>query len=633
MKKFLLSALAVTTVVAAGAKSKAPADPVLMTVDGVPVTVSEFEYLYHKNNDQQVEQQSLDEYLEMFKVYKLKVAEARHQRVDTAATFQKEFAGYRAELVAPYLRDAAVEQQLVDDAYAHMLEQVQINHMMVADRHLADSLRAVLVANPDRFLNIAQTYSTDPSLRQNGGRYGWVSAGQYPYEFEEGVYNTPVGEISEVIDTRFGHHIVQVLARRDNPGEISARHILLSFPPTGRSAESEAALKVRIDSIYNELKAGADFGDMARKVSTCPSGSKGGELGWFGAGRMVPEFENAAFALADGEISEPFTTQFGWHIVQRTGSRGVEPKEKLEKTIRQAIGRDGRLKRAIDAKAKAVADVYGAKILTEGRQRLVSALDAAGSFEKAVDLASDKTPLIQVGDSIVTIAEFMTPVPRLAPGVEPSSVLDEILNDYLNEVVLTYEDHRLESKYPELRNIVNEYRDGMMLFEVSNQNVWDVPASNPALLEEYFNAHKEKYATWEEPRFKGYVIYATSDSLIQEVDKYLAENHPAASEVGDKLKEALPRNIKIERVVLPKGKNAIVDYLGFGGEAPDLSNERRWVAYTSYLGHVIDQPEEAADCRAAVSSDYQQELEKQWVETLREKYPITVNQKVLKKVK
>ncbi len=635
MKKILLSVLAAATVIAAGAKGKAAKDSVLMTVDGVPVTLSEFEYLYNKNNDQQLDNQTLEEYLEMFKVYKLKVAEARHQRVDTTAAFQREFKGYRAELVAPYLRDTLVDRQLVDEAYAHMLESVKINHMMVDPdkKALADSLRALLVANPSDFDALAARYSTDPSFRQNGGHYGYINAGQFPYEFEEGVYNTPVGQFSEVITTRFGNHLVQVLDRRPNAGEVSASHILITFAP-GADATSDPAAKERIDSIYNALRGGADFAELARQVSTCPSAAQGGDLGKFGPGRMVPEFETVVYALADGEYSEPFTTRFGWHIAKRTGSYPIADKATLEPTIRRAIEHDERSRRAIDAKVAALKVEYGSKVIPSGLDRIRSLVASSGSFANATaELKADNTPLIVVADSTVTVADFMEPLPRLVPGVDEVTQLTEMVNGRLDEVTLTYEDHRLESKYPELRNLVNEYRDGMMLFEVSNDNVWNVPTSDPEGLENYFRANREKYSTWTEPRFKGYVIYATTDSLLQEVEKFLTEKKPAAANVGDELKAAFPRNIKIERVILPQGKNAIVDYLGFNGPRPDLNNERRWKVFTSYMGRVIDQPEEAADCRSAVSTDYQQELEARWIDQLKARYPVKVDKKVLKKVK
>lgn len=633
MKHLLLSALAAATLLPLSAK--APKDPVLMTVDGVPVTLSEFEYLYHKNHGQQIDRQSLDEYLDMFTIYKLKVAEARRQRVDTIQAFQQEFNGYRAELVAPYLRDSLTEKQLVKEAYDHMKESVEVDHLMVPleKKALIDSLRQALVNGAD-FTATAQKYSTDPSIRSNNGYYGWINAGQFPYEWEEGVYNTPVGEISDVITTRYGHHLAKVRNRRPNPGEVHARHILLTYP-NERTDEANAAVKQRIDSIYGALQAGADFADVSKRLSDCPSGAQGGDLGWFGTHRMVPEFEAVSFALADGEISKPFTTQFGWHIVERMGHRGIAPFEQMEASIRAKMAQDGRSNRAVETKIAQLKKAYPSKVLQSGLDRINQAVAAAADFDSAIEsLAHDTTPLITVADSTVTIADFMNPRPRIAPGSDPSTALSAMADERLNEVVLTYEDHRLEKKHPELRNIVNEYRDGMMLFEVSNQKVWNAAANDYAALNEYFKTHRDKYTDWSEPRFKGYVIYATSDSLIQEVNKFIAANPSIETDsIGPVLRGAFPRNIKIERVLLPKGKNNVVDYAGFGAELPDLSGERRWKYFTTYQGRVIDQPEEAADARGAVTADYQSELEKKWVEELRKRYPVKINKKILKKVK
>lgn len=183
------------------AVAKAPSDPVLMTVNGVDVPLSEFEYLYHKNNAQQAQPQSLGEYVDMFVTYKLKVADAKAAGIDTTKAFVREFNGYRHELAQPYLRDTAVENTLVAEAYSRMLRNVDVDHIMLplhdSQKALADSLRAALDAGAD-FYDIAKRYSVDPSCRYNGGHLGWIAAGTYPYEFEKVVYDTPAGSISPV---------------------------------------------------------------------------------------------------------------------------------------------------------------------------------------------------------------------------------------------------------------------------------------------------------------------------------------------------------------------------------------------------------------------------------------------------
>ncbi len=634
MKKLLYAALAASSLMVAAKGSK---DPVLMTVDGTPVTQSEFEYLYHKNANQQVDQQSLDEYLDMFTVYKLKVADARRHRVDTVSGFQQEFAGYRRELAQPYLTDSALINKMAEETYARMHEQVEINHLMVKpdDVALADSLRKIIVDGGEDFISVAERFTTDPSFVNNHGYYGFVSAAQsYPYEFIDGVYNTPVGEVSPVITTRFGRHLVQVKSRRQEPPQIHARHILVGNPLTTITDSTRQVQRQTVDSLYQLLLDGADFAEVARKNSTCPSRQQGGDLGWFGAGTMVKEFEDHAYALKDGEISKPFQTRFGWHIVQRLETREEETYEQAKPAILKAMESDGRSDLAVKSKVDALAKEYKAQVVDAGKNAVHNTLALYGGYEKAADkIAADKTKLIVCGDSTLTVADVFAVQPQFAPGETETTQVDNFIDDRFRQVVLDYETARLASKYPEFRLLSNEYYDGMMLFERSNATVWGRPAADPEGLEAYFQANREKFSTWDAPRYKGYIIYATSDSLVQEVNKYLEANQPAADAVGEELKAAFPKNIKIERVVLPQGKNALVDYLAFGGEAYTPKEGSRWVAYTTYLGHVIDQPENAADVRGAVSSDWQTQLEAQWVDELRSLYPVTVNKKVLKKVK
>ncbi|MDE7443773.1 MAG: peptidylprolyl isomerase, partial [Muribaculaceae bacterium] len=219
-KKLLLSLALVVSAISASAKTTD--DPVLMTVAGQPVTLSEFEYLYNKNNQQQASPQSLDEYVDMFTVYKLKVADARAAGVDTTAAFIKEFNGYRNDLASPYLTDSAVEQQLLKDAYAHRLENVDVDHLMLQltpqGKQMADSLRQAILNGAD-FIEIVDKYSIDPSKQYNHGHLGWITANTYPYSFEEAAYNTPVGELSPVTETRYGYHELRINARRPAKGE------------------------------------------------------------------------------------------------------------------------------------------------------------------------------------------------------------------------------------------------------------------------------------------------------------------------------------------------------------------------------------------------------------------------------
>lgn len=622
------------------AVAKAPSDPVLMTVNGVDVPLSEFEYLYHKNNAQQAQPQSLGEYVDMFVTYKLKVADAKAAGIDTTKAFVREFNGYRHELAQPYLRDTAVENTLVAEAYSRMLRNVDVDHIMLplhdSQKALADSLRAALDAGAD-FYDIAKRYSVDPSCRYNGGHLGWIAAGTYPYEFEKVVYDTPAGSISPVFSTPYGYHIIRVNALRDNPGEVLVSHILKQFPKP-RTAETDALVKHRIDSVYAVLLApGTNFAAVAKTESEDPgSALNGGQLPWFGSGKMVREFENTAFALADGELSQPFASPFGYHIIKRISSRRPVPFDEAKPSILAAMQRDERAGLPRQACIDRLSAEYGARVDSCGLDVMMKTVKECGAYDSSASaaLALCTEPLIVVGDSVVTVAGFLAASPVYGDVRYPqvAETIKANVNEALGNTVLQYESNRLEGKYPDFRNLIHEYRDGMMLFEISNVNVWNRSVKDQAGLEEYFNANRDKYR-WDAPRYKGFVIYAASDSVAKAVDEYLACNRVDADSVSTVLRREFPKQVKVDKVVMPKGDSEIVDAIAFGAPAPDLSADRRWKAYTAYLGHVIEAPEEAADVRGAVTSDYQDYLEKNWVEALHSRYPVKINKKVLKKVK
>lgn len=625
MKKILFPILAVA--LALGASAKAPKDPVLMTVDGQPVTLSEFEYLYHKNADQQLEKESVDDYLKRFIDYKLKVAQARHERRDTTAQYQKEFKEYRLELALPFLRDTVMEQKILNDSYAHTLENVNVDHIMLPldRRDLADSIRQVIVSGQADFLDMAAKHSVDPSLKDNGGKYGWISARVYPYAFEEGAYDTPVGEISPVIETPYGFHLLRVNGRRPDAGEVHAAHILVQT----KAGDDAVAAKARIDSIYQVVLGGKPFDIVAMQSSDCPSKEKGGDLGWFGHGQMVPEFEEVAFGMKNGEISEPVKSRFGWHIINRIDARRPSKRDVMGE-LQGAIARDERSVRPRVAYATRLRKEYNTRINTPAYETLMASVNKLG-YDSTRTLMLDSTePLFFVADSAVTIGNFVQYKYRLNPRMPLDKQLDEKLDERMNSATLVYENHHLEEKYPEFRNVSREYAEGLLLFASMEDNVWNRPTTDPKGLEAYFEANRDKYA-FESPRWKGYIIYATTDSLMNEVNTFLNQEQPSAASLGDELKARFPRNIRIERVVLPQGQNEIVDFVAFGAPEPKITG--RWANYVTYLGHVIEGPEEAADVRAKVSGDWVAELEEQWIKDLRERYPVKVNKKVLKKVK
>lgn len=640
---FAIGALALMTAVPAVSKGKSPKDPVLMTVNGRNVTLSEFEYLYNKNNAQHTQPQSLDEYVDMFVTYKLKVADAEAAGIDTTAAFIKEYEGYCAELAEPYLADTQYEDSLMQVAYSHYLQSVDVSHIMVplADKSgntapqiaLIDSLRTLVTEGAD-FADLARRYSSDQSARNNGGHLGWTTMGQFPYEFEEVAYATPEGEISPVFQTRFGHHIIKAGPRKDNPGEIHVRHILKQT--RGLSPAEAEAKKASIDSIYNALKGGADFASLAPVVSEDPGSARnGGELPWFTTGRMVPEFETVAFGLEDGEISEPFQSAFGWHIIEKLGHRAPTPFEDMKGDIRKLMQRDIRQQMINEHKIARFRSEYPVIPVEQTTAAVLDILSDSGLDEAAkARLETLDLTAATVGGHPVQVAEVVKLLVTRPFGAEVApEVYASALKAVTDRSVMDQARADLMKTNPDYRNIAGEYRDGMLLFEISNREVWDRASKDEEGLARFFEANKSNYQ-WQQPHYKGYVIMAVGDSLSAAVSDYLkGKTYESADSLNADLQRNFGRDVRAEHVVTARGDNPVVDYVAFGGERPAKQKGRRMDAWFAFGGRVIDEPEEAADVRGLVSTDYQQQLELEWVKALHERYPVKINKKVLKKVK
>lgn len=647
MKKVILS-LAVAALgglsLSAGAKDN---DPVLMTVNNKPVKLSEFEYLYQKNNAQQLTVQPIDEYLDLFVIYKLKVADAEAAGIAENDAFVNEFAGYRRDLSEPYLTNEAVRDSLVRNIYERMKSEVDVSHIMVEipfsaadkirEKAFLDSLRSEIIAGNADFNTVADTYSIDPGVRKNHGHMGYIVAGMFPYTFEDAAYDTKVGEISPVIETPFGYHIVKVNGTRPAQGQVKVQHIL-KFT-RGLNDEDIAKKKAQVDSIYTLLKNGADFDDIARRESEdTGSARNGGNLDWFSTGRMVPEFETASFALANGEISEPFTTAYGFHIVKRLDWKQIDSFEDLSANINAMIDRDERQFIPVKAKTRQLRAKYNTTINSKTAEDVRNMITTNGQLDSALvaRLSKDERVIISLsGDNgAITVGDVFEALPEhfnSLGSADANALLDNRLEKLADEAAIEAERDNLAVENTDYRNLLNEYRDGMLLFEISDRNVWTRSKTDKEGINAYFDANKAKYTTWTAPKFKGYVVFATSDSIREAAQNYLSANNIDNDKLIETLRKQFDKDVKVERVLAAEGDNAIIDGLAFGKPAPTPTG--KWAFYFAHNGKIIDQPEEVADERGLVTTDYQNILEEEWVKSLKKKYPVKINKKVLKQYK
>ena len=586
MKKVILS-----IVLLAGAMmGLAQEDKVLLTINGEPVMASEFLYIYEKNNqDSSLEKKSMQEYLDLFINFKLKVTEAIAQGVDTTEAFKKELAGYRAQATPKYMQDNEAIDSLVAMSYHRMANVRRAAHIAIQCPLDADSAtlaaaeakinlarervttgvakkvkkgrKWVTVQEPEAFADVAREMTEDPQGKENGGELGWIQVFRFVYPFEEAVYNTPVDEVTEVFRSPYGLHIALVEEERAFE-EVHAAHIMKMMPRD--SEETAMDVKRQIDSLYQVVMAGADFAEVATANSDDKgSARKGGDLGWFGRGMMVQPFENITFGMNEGEMSEPFPTRFGWHFVKLYGKRGIQPLDSMRSQVLTQVKRDVRMKEA------------------------------------------DKSFINKVR------AEYNLPA------------------EMSDADVKAYAEAHLEEKHADLRNLVREYHDGILLFDVSLREVWDKANKDTEGLAAYFKANKKNY-TWDEPHFKGYIIQAKDMASAKAAKQIVKNANPDSvmSYLNQRVNIDSVTYVKVQRGLWTAGKSAMVDKYAFGNKEAEFTPSEEFPVVIP-VGKIIKAPQEYMDVRGQVTTDYQDHLEKLWVATLREKYPVVVNEEVL----
>jgi peptidyl-prolyl cis-trans isomerase SurA len=622
-------------------------DPVLMTINNKPVLKSEFEYIYNKNNsNNSLDKKTLDEYVDLFVNFKLKVEEARTQGIDTTKSFITELAGYRSQLTKPYLTDSKVDDAILHEAYDRSKEDVDVSHILIRipqNATTADTLKAFNEINAiwkrvqkEDFAKVAKEVSQDQSAEQNSGHIGWVSAFRTVYPFETMAYNTPVGTISKPVRTAFGYHILKVHARRNSLGEILVSHIMI-FTTKGDEAQNKKA-KVTIDSIYQRVLAGDDFGTLAKTYSNDKGSSvKNGELPWFGTGRMVPEFETAAFALKKvGDVSQPVQSAYGWHIIKLKDKKGLAPFDELKADLERKVKHDERansgqhaflLKSRIENNYQENTSSIQefTKLLTKRKLTDSTFIAEASKLSK---------PIFSFAGKSFTQADFAKYLKKNNTSDKsiPSEIIDEKLNAFADAELLSYEDSQLEKKYDDFRFLMEEYHDGILLFEVSNREVWEKASKDTEGLNKYFIEHKTDY-TWEKPHFKGHVILCKDKETFIAAKAIVKKSDPDSIDkyLRTRLNDSI-QYVKVEKGLFVQGENKAVDDQIF-------KTKEKYVPAKDYpfffvTGKLLkNKPEDYTDVRGLVTADYQEFLEREWIKALRAKYPVNVDQNVLKTVK
>lgn len=648
LKTTLLIALLIGSVDLFGQKK----DPVLLTVDGQDITLSEFEAVYKKNNrDEVIDQEDLKEYLELYINFRLKVREAETLGLDTVKKFVEELKGYQKQLAKPYLTDKEVTEKLVREAYDRSLKDVRASHILLKigpDALPKDTLevynRIMKIrdeAMKGDFAQAAKKYSEDPSAKDNGGDLNWFSALRMVYPFETAAYSTAVGEVSMPTRTRFGYHILKVVDKRDALGEISAAHIMIK---TGKEATEEEVqeAKKKIEEVKSLLDKGESFEDLARKYSQDRgSANKGGALPRFGTGRMVAAFEKAAFNLKEnGDYSEPFLTEYGWHIVKRLERFPVPSFEESESTLSAKVAKDSRSQMSQTVVLNRIKKEYGFK---ENRK----ALDAVGALldstlidgkwdsSKAKNLKEEVFSLGKKKFTQADFAEYIASHQTRRRKEDLMVIMNGMYSQFVKDNLLSYEESRLSEKYPEYKALLKEYRDGILLFDLTDEKVWSKAVKDTAGLKAFHNEHRNDFM-WGE-RLDAEIYTCQKDSLVKPLNQLLkkraAKGSPSTDEIMTELNANSSLSIRLERDTYEKNDEKILDEItwkkGVYGPIQD-GDSQVFVLVNDVLQ---PEPKTLKEARGLVTAAYQNHLEEQWIKELRNKYKYSANAELLNKIK
>ena len=627
-------------------------DGVLMTIGGTKVTVSEFENVYHKNNTKEAsgDSKSLNEYIDLFVNFKLKVKEAEGLGLDTAKSFKDELSGYRKQLAQPYLTDKDVNEKLLKQTYDRLQEDVHASHILVkvAEGALPNDtleaynkilkIRARILKGED-FNKVASEkgISDDPSAKDNGGDLGYFTSMQMVYQFESAAYNTKVGDISMPVRTRYGYHIIKVVDRRKAQGEVLVAHIMVKITANLTKDDSINAI-TKINEIYTKLKAGAKFDELAQQFSDDKaSAKKGGELPWFGTGKMPAEFEKTAFDLKNkGDYSEPMRTKYGWHIVKLIDKRGLASFEDMKTDLKAKVSKDSRSqvgRTSLIAKAK-VENKFKENL--KNRDEFYKIMDTTlyeGRWD-ATKADAFKKVLFNFKDKVFTQKDFASYIAShqsKRPKTDFKMIVNQLYNQYVDEMVIENEEAHLDQKYPEFKALMQEYRDGILLFELTDEKVWSKAVKDTLGAKAFYETNKSNYM-WDE-RVEASVYTCLDDKIAKRVNAFLKKKKSEKDILAEINKDS-QLNLQVETRTFNKGENEFVDKNWNPGTTKDLVSEKdkkSIIVVTSKL--LKPEIKSYVDSKGLVTADYQNFLEKEWVESLKKKYTVSIDKSVLSSVK
>lgn len=626
---------------------------VLFTIDNHPYYTDEFVRVYNKNLDlvKDDSQKNLDNYLELFLGYKLKVEKANKIGLQNSVNYQNELKSYRNQLSKNYVNDSKVTNELVQEAYNRVQKEVRASHILVlVDEGAApeDTLKAYTkildikkrIDNGEDFIKVAQQFSEDPSVKENNGDLGYFSAFRMVYPFENAAFKTNIGQVSKPFRTRFGYHLVKVVDKRDNRGEVTVAHIMILKPSTA-DAQLESKAKQTIDDIYQKIQQGEGFESLASQFSEDKSSAqKGGLLQRFGSGQLSSEeFENVAFSLQNkNDISKPFQSQFGWHIVKLIDKHPVQTLADMKSELEDKVRKDERSLLITNSLAKKLRTKY---TYTKDQKLLnqIKTLVTDDFYSQTWEIPQNKK---EINDLLLTInktkkvysiifLKYIHTQQKSNIKTKPiSKLVDELFEKFIDEQLIAYYNDNLENEFPDFKNVMDEYRDGLLLFDLMDREIWTRAKTDTTGIKVFYKENLSKYQ-WKK-RY-GVDIFSSTDKAIIEKAQNFLKKGKSVEYIKEKLNKGGKIHIMVKSGLFEEDYDILPQYQNLPKGVATIVSKDKYYFVVNVLDVKEAGPKDFNDCKGKVISDYQQYLENNWVDELKKEFDIKINQDIFQTVK
>ena len=622
----------------------------ILKIDNQTVDKTEFEQIYWKNKKEKIAtKQDLDEYIKLFVNFKLKVIAAEELGLDTTKKFIEELSGYRIQLEKPYLIDTSINEDLINEAYYRTINEVNASHIMTKlgpNPSSEDTLKAYnkildirnkIISSNIGFEEAAEELSEDPYARSSKGNLGYFNAFKMLYSFECAAYNTPVGKVSDIVRTKYGYHIVKPNSIRKAKGRVKTSHIMIT---TNLKNEKNLS-KEKINSIYKDLvEKNKTFEELAIQFSEDRKSAKNkGEIGWINSGgNYYPAFEEAVFSLkTDGEYSKPFKTPNGWHIVKRISYEPIGDLKSMSYSLKNKIQKDARAQKTKSSFLNKLKTEYQLKKMLNTKELISILKNKKFNYE---NIKSNKN-LKNINNAVLTFSSISYTNYDFIKYLEKSKLIvkDKIeensikqkFEKFINQNLIAFEKTQLETKHPDFKALMKEYRDGILLFEISDQNIWSKAIKDTAGLKEFYSSNTN---TWKWPnRVSGTVFTSESKKTINKVKSLKLKKSLSNDSIMSILNAENLFNLKYENKIID-------DYNKYGTSFEDLekglngpfNHQEKWI-----LIYVKDKlpkrNKKLKEAEGIIVSAYQNYLEEQWISSLKKNHSISINFETLYSIK